>query len=351
MADKQVALSEIPTLVDCVSGHFGQQISSLTPLLHTSYKHIYKAECEQGKGLVLRLYGPQTEKSSLQNHATNLLFLERNAIPAERLLRTSSGGNTLALDEWELLVTTFIEGQPLGSSLRTFHLLGKILGQLHSIAPLSAKQPLPASQLLPTQEIAYGLAELSAVAKQVPGSLRSRYDLLIAALRSMPNYEELPQVFIHGDCHPGNGIHSISGDIVLVDWEDAGLGPSIVDLAYLVLSCDQLAPWLLQSDFRGSNPWPEERLRAVIEGYTSQRTLTSEELNIFPDALRFRSLVFGAVNLAKMIRGEATEDETLWWWKRYTASDELARRIRALLERPARTGREDSPSASEDRVD
>jgi len=42
----------------------------------------------------------------------------------------------------------------------------------------------------------------------------------------------LPTVFIHGDCHPGNILHS-DGALVFCDWQSCGIGRPTSDLAFL----------------------------------------------------------------------------------------------------------------------
>ena len=42
----------------------------------------------------------------------------------------------------------------------------------------------------------------------------------------------LPPVFIHGDCHTDNIVHS-AGSLVFCDWQAAGIGRAVSDLAFL----------------------------------------------------------------------------------------------------------------------
>lgn len=41
----------------------------------------------------------------------------------------------------------------------------------------------------------------------------------------------MPKVFVHSDAHPGNVLHDKDGSPVLIDWEGAGVGPAVADLA------------------------------------------------------------------------------------------------------------------------
>lgn len=313
-----------------LNSQYDKHLSSLEPLLLTDNKRIFKAQTDD-KPFIIRTYLSENQVDDAQDVAANLLFLEKQSFPAEGLLRTTDGKSIGVVDGYHILATTFIDGKPIPSTSEAFGQLGETLGKLHSLDYYSANPSLPRSKLLPKRDVAYALSELTPVKDNVPEALRARYDFLESALHNLPDGEDLPKVFIHSDVHPGNGVQTADGTIVLYDWQDAGLGPAVVDLAYLLLSADHMAPWLPQSDFSGDDPWPEETMRVIGEGYTKQHKLRAEEIKRLPDALRFRSLIFGAVNFAKVIRGEVNDDESLWWWKRFTASDEIAEKAANYL--------------------
>lgn len=45
--------------------------------------------------------------------------------------------------------------------------------------------------------------------------------------------EELPEGLLHGDCYPSNVLVRDGGGVVFVDWEEAMIGPGVLDLAAL----------------------------------------------------------------------------------------------------------------------
>lgn len=109
-----------------------------------------------------------------------------------------------------------------------------------------------------------------------------------AACHALDYFEDMPCTLLHGDAHPWNAICSDDGAVTLIDWDSAGLGPSIVDLGFLLLSA-----YGGGIDKPAVN-WDASRVRAVARGYAAVRTPEAAELSRLAAAIRFRPLV-GAV--------------------------------------------------------
>lgn len=77
---------------------------------------------------------------------------------------------------------------------------------------------------------------------------------------SLEALEGCPTSVIHADVWQGNVIASTDGQLVLIDWEHAGIGHSVVDLAMLVSDCES-----------------DELLEAVLGGYSAHRSLRDSE--------------------------------------------------------------------------
>jgi Ser/Thr protein kinase RdoA (MazF antagonist) len=98
--------------------------------------------------------------------------------------------------------------------------------------------------------------------------------------------------------------------------------PAVLDIGFLLVSCDATPPWIPLSDKKVFN-LEVERINTVINGYCQHHRLNTTELDRLSDAIRFRSIIFGACSFASAIaRGQ--EDEPLWWEMRYNASEEIA---------------------------
>lgn len=324
-------------LTDLVERYYGAEGAVLQPLASDSGKRIYRVDRANGPRWVLRVYEAASDPSAAQTLLVTLLFLEEQMYPAERLVCSVDNTHIVTTDDGsQVLMTTFLEGKATDYSPATLRLLGARLGQLHAL-PLAAENALarrlPPAEMRPPTEVPWALGQLASVASRVPRHLQVWHETLREALQRIDPCEDLPRVFIHNDCHPGNTVHIPAGEVVLLDWEGAGLGAAVIDLGFLLISCDTESPW--------TPPLPPgpARIKAVIEGYCQHHRLTSAELERLPDTMRFRSLVYGAWRFADTLaRGELEPTngrqpiESQWWWKRYLAADELAERARNQFE-------------------
>ena len=227
----------------------------------------------------------------------------------------------------QLLITRFVGGVSVDYSSSDLYLLGNTLGKLHALSIVDAPM-LPKAEMLPASELAYVWSELIKVADRIPKVLQPYYNILAEAIHTLNRCESAPLVVIHNDCHPGNAIRISSEEVLLIDWYGAGLGPAVIDGGFLLVSCE--IPYLGLSSLSPG----EDRMAAIIDGYCQSSILTSMELDLLPDAIRFRSLVYGAVSFANAIsKREAKPYDSQWWWMRYTGADEIAARARARFEK------------------
>ena len=333
---EQNPANDMKLLAALIERHYSAEGVTLQPLASESGKRIYRVDRANGPPWVLRISEAVSNNAAIEAVATVLRLLEKQAYPAERIVRSVEQEHIVTTsDGWQLLMTTFIEGREgraTDYSPATLRLLGARLGQLHalSLAAENSLAPLlPLAEMRPAPEISWALGQLTSVAAKVPSKLQPAYDSLVAALHSIDPCENLPQVFIHNDCHPSNTVYTQAGEVVLLDWEGAGLGPAVLDVGFLLVCCYTESPWtpMLLPD--------PARVNAIIDGYCLYHRLTAAELEKLPDAMRFRSLVYGAWSLADAIvrGGQGLADygqrlELHWWWRRYLAADELAERAK-----------------------
>ena len=236
-------MDEVVMLAELVKRYYGMQARLLRPLSSESGKRMYRVERVLEQPWVLRAYPPESE-DNIQALVTVLSFLEQHEYPAERLVRAEDGSFVVTHDGWRLLATTFVEGSTVDYTPPTLRLLGATLGRLHALQPITTTPAaLPLAQMRPVNEISWALSQITGVKAQVPKHLYARYDTLIAALHSIRLGEDLPKVVIHNDCHSGNAVRTAAEQVVLIDWEGAGLGPAVLDVGFLLSSCDTDSPW------------------------------------------------------------------------------------------------------------
>jgi len=116
----------------------------------------------------------------------------------------------------------------------------------------------------------------------------------------------VPEALVHGDAWPGNAVQTAPGEVMLIDWEMAGLGLPVLDLGNCLAEChldSNLAPdrpqaWLVEPD--------EARIAAVAAGYSAYRSLSGPERDLLPASTAFGAAFIGAIHFeAALIRGAA----------------------------------------------
>ncbi|GCE06823.1 phosphotransferase enzyme family protein [Dictyobacter aurantiacus] len=319
---------ESPFLVECIHRYYHAQTVELHRLPSDSGKYIFRVDLVDGTRQILRVV-TDSDKSALFELTRLLQFFEQQDYPAERIILTTEQATTVTVEGWHLLLTTFLVGNPLEYTPSMFRLLGGVVGQLHALKPVLTYDP-PRAGMLPSNELAFAQRQLDAVATRVPHLYIPQFDLLETTLSSLDRGTHLPTTLIHNDCHPFNAVMTAPGHVTLLDWEGSGLGPAVLDVAFLLSNCDGKAPWfpLSPEPFHPAT----ELLQAVIEGYRQYHQLTTAELAYLADAIRFRSLVFGVCNFAAAIAQQQNAGFSQWWWTRYRAADEIADQARTRFE-------------------
>lgn len=302
-------------------------------VLADGVKSVYRVRRAGGLDWVLRAYPPDgaAQAGAL---ATMLLFLEGRDHPAERVVRAANGSAFVSHAGGHLLVTTFL-GEPLqawapttGSPVpsptpvhtpQVLEALGAALGRLHALR-LTGGEGLPPAGMLPRPELAWASECLASVDGRVPSELMADSQRLVRAVRDVDRLEDLPSCLIHNDCNLGNAVLTPEGEVVLVDWEGAGLGPAVVDLGFLLSSCYS----------RREGRVDTQAVYAVIDGYRRHHSLSAAEIGRLRDAVGFRAMVLLACCLPRRVSNALADDEQIYgasyaeWQAQYEASSEIA---------------------------
>lgn len=251
-----------------------------------------------------------------------LTFLERVRFPAERLISALDGSGSCDLDGHGLIVTALIPGKPPGSTSLELQSLGSLVGRLVSLDQLPPEVRRRAGSL-PREDLDYGSRCLAEVKGLLEDAWRPRWEALDRALAATGDGADLPQTLIHPDCHPGNAIRRPDGQIELIDWAGAGIGPRIAALGVL------LSGAVLTGLDRTGDGCDLARVDAVAEGFRRHVHLEPEEIARMVDAIRFRPLVLAAREFASGVRrGSAPGDGGAY---RYDLAGVVADRVEAIL--------------------
>jgi Ser/Thr protein kinase RdoA (MazF antagonist) len=314
-------LSELQTLLQT---DYGIPNPELEPLANSWDGNVYRLSRPEPPDWVVRVLDPE----EADRDGRVLAFLESHRYPAPRFI-PRTGASTKHPNATSVLVTTFIEGTPGGFPPATLRRLGELLGRLHRLDS-AASPDLPPAEMLPSTDMTLALRWLTPLEPHVPPELTDTYSTLLDAIHGIASSRHLPQTLIHNDAHPGNAIVTPQGTPIFIDWHGAGLGPPIVDLGFLLISCAIAPSWA------EAIPSAEGRPEAIVDGYARHRIPTPAELDWLSDAMRFRALLYGAGHLATTVKQGGEQITETWWWERYLAAEALAERVRLRFERHAR---------------
>ncbi len=281
---------------------------------------------------------------NLDHRAAALMALERACYPAPRVITGRRGNRLTALADGSVdkaMLVTYLEGTAPRFTASDLRALGVALGHLHrhgaeatsAVARPTADLPvIDRAAMLPDNELRFALRCLRPARDRLPNESTARqWSTLVeaceAGLRPIPG---LTTTFLHGDAHPWNSVISPAGDACFLDWADAGPGPAIIDLGFLVLSC---ATGALTGPIA---PAPAEAVDALLEGYRSQLTLTRADLDALDSAVAFRLLVNVAVGFGALLergRDPLHEPTVCWTLQRLQRAPCVAERIRGAFTR------------------
>lgn len=266
----------------------------------------------------------------LCGRAATLGWLQERAYPAPRVVRTRSGDLVGLAGVWATLATTCASGTPLRPDPAELRLLGEALGRLHALdtGTFATGTGAAATRAAGTGAWAAGrgswhpevaipaaLGRLDVVESLIPADQRALLEQFRAALVAVRQRAgTLPAAVVHGDAWPGNAIRTARDQVILVDWENAGLGMPLLDLGHCLLEChlgegprDGRRPaWHIQPD--------EDRIAAVAAGYSRWRRLQPAEQDLLLEGILVATACAGSIHLeqalAAGVRG-ASMDEWL----------------------------------------
>jgi Ser/Thr protein kinase RdoA (MazF antagonist) len=261
---------------------------------------------------------PVTVTDWLLGRAATLGWLEERAYPAPRVIRTHSGDPVGLAGIWATLATTYMAGALLRPDTDQLRLLGEALGRLHALDPgtfadgtgaagagaLVAGAVAGRASWHPETAIPAALGRLAAMQSLIPAAQRPLLEELRAVLVEVGERAPmLPVAVVHGDPWPGNAIRTAPDQVILIDWENAGLGLPLLDLGYCLLEChldvglsgDQPAAWHIQPD--------EDRIAAIAAGYSRWRRLQPAERDLLLAGIRFAAAFVGAFHLEQALAG------------------------------------------------
>lgn len=294
-------IETLAQLTQLLDHHYAKPAPVLTPIHRFPHddRGIYRVDIASEPPLLLRAYRQTPPQAAwLVERAATLVYLASAAYPAPRVVPTVDGALTAHEQGWSTLLLTYVEGTMATGTAADFHALGQQLARLHKLEPTpaaSATSPLPYCRWQPQSRIIDWLAGLNRVADQCPAELRGLYAFSVETLTQVAQWTPMPVCILHADPNSTNAVRTPDGALVLVDWDGAGLGPPLLDLGYLLLTCHLGLP-----------SWPQiapahDFIAAIMAGYCSVRALSPTEITALPVAVCFNDAGWAAQGIPAVI--------------------------------------------------
>ena len=200
--------------------------------------------------------------------------------------------------------------------------MGRFIGRIHAVGAL---RPFAHRPVLTIEGFGYRSSGFLLEQGFLPAHVETAYrtlteDLLEQVSQLFCAAGNVPQIRLHGDCHPGNILWTSEGPH-FVDLDDCRTGPAIQDL------------WMLISGERGDR---QRQLADLVDGYLQFHELDYRELQLI-EPLRTLRMIHYAAWLARRWEDPAFPQAFPWFnTPRYWEEHILALREQAgLLNEPA----------------
>jgi len=249
----------------------------------------------------LRGCGTASITDWLHGRAATLDWLAAQGYPAPRVVATREGDPIGVAGAWLTWATSYIPGRAPLAGGGQVGLLGAALGRLHALGPAPG---IGLASWHPAAAVPATLGRLDTVEPLLPGEWRPLHaqfrSALLAVWAASPG---LPMAVVHGDAWQGNVVVTPSGDAVLIDWENGGLGLPVLDLGYCLLECHldvgqparRAGAWQISPD--------PGRIGAVLDSYARWRRLDDAERAALADGIRFAAAYIGAIHFEQALIG------------------------------------------------
>jgi Ser/Thr protein kinase RdoA (MazF antagonist) len=266
--------------------------------------HVFRIDRGDGDPWIARVFPPARARSAVDGDAAILRFLERQHYPAER---PAVDAAVSELDGASVLVTRFVDGEPLPAGSAKLGMMGDLLGRLHALVPDdSVSRPGgaggddPSRAGSPRQDLLAALSFLDAVDTKVPPAHRERFEQLREQVRAADDGHDLPEALLHGNLlhDPDHALLTAQGPVA-INWKSAGRGPRLADVAYLLWG----APWVAG-----------DGIGAAVEAYRRHVTLTDAELDRLEAVMHVRPLYLVCFDYRRaVLQGQQPTGSEPWW--------------------------------------
>jgi len=272
-------------LLDAVEA-VGYQCDGRFMALNSYENRVYQIGIEDAKPVIAKFYRPNrwSDEAILEEHRFTL-DLAQEEIPVIPPLVNDNGETLYHHGPFRFALYPRRGGrEPELDNPDHLEQLGRFIGRIHAIGKVRAYQHRPTLDVEHFGVDSYQfLLENAFIPVALATSYRSLAEDLIKRIHNCYVHAgRIDNIRLHGDCHPGNILWTDTGPLI-VDFDDARMGPSIQDL-WMFLSGDRL--------------YMTKRLADLLDGYTEFCDFDARELHLV-EALRTLRMMHHAAWIAR----------------------------------------------------
>lgn len=225
-------------------------------------------------------------------------YLGNQSHMAPAILRTSDNRSYIAQEEHWFYLMEYIAGKNLEETEEDEYALGQLAVKLHSFREYTYP-----SSLNQDKSRFYGWFS------EKP--FKAEFDRI---LDELPDFSQYERCFIHSDLGPHNAMRRDSGEVVLIDLDDAGIGSKYLDLGWAFIM--QFVDFNHQS---GGMRYRFDLALAFLRGYYGERPLARAEYDLIWQGAVFMHISYMQVygpdavdSLWQILRFGMNQKEELW---------------------------------------
>ncbi|MBG07703.1 MAG: hypothetical protein CME68_03035 [Halobacteriovoraceae bacterium] len=259
-----LTLSEVQDILNFYSLGEVKELSPLSYGISNSNFKVLVIKNNISKPFLLKISNDKN-KSELSGEQEILHCLEKAGFPLSiSPLKTQKDTTIFSYKEYIGVIYPFVEGITPKPEKETCYQIGKALGKLHSLK----KESFSNDKIRKHETIGFELPFISNFvhSKDCPSQFKEYFwDIFPKGIESLIN-ESFEEGIMHGDLYYDNTLFKDKALITLLDFEQAGLGPLILDLGISIsgtsLSNGKVSLSLIEK---------------FIEGYEKERPLSQLE--------------------------------------------------------------------------
>lgn len=222
-------------------------------------RHVIHVSTNEGHW-VLKVLDPERTEEEARAYTDVLQFLSKLQTKiAPAILPQTDGRLYGRCDDRFMYVMEYIEGTQANETPEDEFALGQLTAELHAVEGY---------EVASTLDFQHTLRNMITRFKDRP-----YYEEYLRVLQNIPDFTIHRQSLMHTDIGPHNCLKQRDGNLILVDFDDAGLGATYIDVGYpLICQFVRFHDETLRFDAQNAV--------AFYSGYQRKRRLTDEEIEL-----------------------------------------------------------------------